>query len=471
MPEGGYRLCQILHRKRGTITFGEVVEAESVRDVKGTLFFSFMPEEYYLFTDKFPQLKPELLDLQIKKRFSDTGLSIEPANLTHTTRKIPDREGSYTSIFLPREELHKKLDQLSKTTGVTQCSLVPAAAAISGFVKTITDKPVLVLFVGMRFSQVLVVKNGIPLYNQSLAQTDSGEVEQALIPNAIDFARLNARKEHDIDHLDTLLLGPGRGTIDLESLGIESWRPDFSSQIQTAQPNDAFDYPHLFGACFADPAYSFLPGNFTRMWRLQRVSKNIALCAVAGSLVMLGGWLYLQPKITGQKAEYSSMLADLDYRQQLITGKMPDQENLDNIERLLKIRNNAAKEFRLDRLAIMLADALPSKVFITDLTMKRRGAEASDSAMSPGNTNPSFADETSSEQGLSHPEILQARKFIISLDCTSEGTYTDVTARFKKAAMALNNLFIVTDYTWNYREQEQIGTIQCKLTPKTVTKQ
>ncbi len=471
IPEGGYRCCRILGTKRGTIIFDKVIEMKSIKkNCKGKLFFSFTPEDYYLFTDQFPELKPELLDLQIKRRFADQGLSADPADLIHTSRKIPDKRSDYNAIFLPQKELLENLNQLSKMAGTTQCKLVPAAAAISGLIKTITDKAVLVLFTGTESSQVLIVKNGIPLYSQALAQTSSGGVEQELIPNAIDFARINVRKEHGVDQFEILVLGPLRDTIQLNSLGIEQWQPDFSSRIQTAEADDVYYYPHLFGAFFADSDYSFLPDSFSRIWKLQRISKSLAFCAIVGALLMFAGWLYCQPKITRLKTEYLYTLVEVEKQQQDITRKIPPQEDLNNIERLFEIRNNAEKDFRLDQLVTMLAEALPSEVFITDLIMKRQDRETSDTAMDPGAISDPVADPNDSSdsmmaESLSFPETLQPKPFTISLRCSSKGSYTDVTTRFKKAATALNNLFSVADYTWNYQEQNQTGILQCELTP------
>ncbi len=471
IPGGGYRLCRIFRPKKGAVIFGEVLETNSIKKCcRGNLFFSFIPEEYHLFTDKFPELKPELLDLQIKKRFTDTGLAMDPANLIHTTRKIPERAGYYNSIFLPAADLHRHLDQLARATGITRCRLVPEAAAISSLIKTITNEAVLVFFTGTHASQILMVKNGILLYNQSLALTGSGEVEQTLIPNAIDFARVNVRNEHNIDQFRILVLGPGRDSIQLDSLGLEQWQPDFSGTIQTTQPDDVYRYPQLFGAFFAVPDYSFLPEYFARIWTLQNISKNITFCAVAGALLMFGGWRYLQPGIALQETEYVSTLADLERQQQRITNKIPPQEDLGNIERLFTIKTHAARDFRLDQLAAMLAGALPSRVFITSLTMKRQAGGAEGTTMAAGMaTPPNYPPGEAAPGALSLPETLQSQPFTISLHCSSDGTYTDVTTRFKKAAKALSSLFIVADYAWDYQEQENTGTMHCELSPKTNT--
>lgn len=468
MPEGGYRLSRVLRHHKGAVVFGDVIETETIKDVcKGSLHFTFMPEEYHLFTDKFPQLKPELLDLQIKKRFSDMGLAVDPASLIHTTRAIEGRNGYHNSIFLPESDLTQNLSQLSATTGVSSCNLIPTAASVAGLIKTVTGKAVLVLLIGIRFSHVLVVKNGVPLYSQSLAQTGPGEVEQALIPNAIDFARITAKKEFDIDSFEILALGPGRDTLKLEELEIVQWQPDFSAKIQTAQPDAVLYYPNLFGALFAERQYNFLPKEFSKTWQLQRVSKIVAACSAFAGVILLAGWLYYQPQLNHKQTRYTSLTAELAEQRRHIADKIPAEEQLDNFERLLAIRSNAIKEFRLDSLANLLAQALPPKVHVTDLTMRRQESGDEENRGLPEDDVPPPGDplETGSAGTLSVPEKLQSRPFTMSLTCSSEGSYEDVTTRFKTAATALNKMFVVENFTWNYREAENTGTIHCNLKP------
>lgn len=467
-PEGGYFITQVLSATKNAISFAPIIESETLeKGYSGAIHYTFTPEDYHLYTDTFPKLKPELLSLQVKKRFTDLGIAMDAAGLVHKSKELPGKPGVISSLFIHQEDLTKNLPQISSMTGIRKCKLIPAAASIAGLIRTITDKAVLIFLIGVRFSHVLVVKNGVPIYNQSLAQTGPGQVEEALIPNAVDFARVTLKKDHDIEDFNVLCLGLGRDTINLDTLGIEEWTPDFSKAVVTSQPEDILRYPHLFGAYFADAAYSFIPKDFEKSWLIQSTSRIVAIGACIAAVVLLAGWLYLQPIVKDQRNQYQNMSAELGRQREDIQDRMPQTTMLNNFERLVNIRTKAKADFRLDTLAQQLSQALPEKVRITEFKIQRLEIkEENNLSMLPQTgPDPNTTMPTPSEE-LSIPEKTQARAFNISLTCRSVGNYTEVTTRFEKTATALNESFGVENLTWSYREADRSGKLQCNLFPQ-----
>jgi hypothetical protein len=472
-PEGGYLTTQVLSRTRNAVRFTGVVKSETIdRKCRGNIHYTFTPEDYHLYTDSFPKLKPELLALQIKKRFTDLGIAMDTTSLIHKSCAVAGKGNIVNSIFIHEEDLNKNLPQISSLTGVKTCTVFPAAAAIAGLLQSLTEKAVLIFLIGIRFSQVLVVKNGIPIYNQSLAQTGPGQVEEALIPNAVDFARVTLRKDHNIEDFNILCLGVRRDSINLKNLGIDEWQPDFSKVIQTPNQEAVLHYPHLFGVYFADPAYNFIPQEFRKIWQLQSVSKIVATCAGVAAAALLAGWLYYQPILKEQENSYRSTTADLNQQRERINERMPQTTMLNNFERLVNIRTKALEEYRLDLLAKQLSDALPSMVQVTELKMQRQ-VPAEEIALDlppepvPGTGPENMGAELGAEQ-LSIPEKIQGKAFLLSLTCSSQGSYAEVTTRFEKTASSLNESFGVGELTWNYREAEQTGFLHCSLFPQPV---
>ena len=467
-PEGGYFITQVLSATKNTISFSPIIESETLDEkYGGVINYTFTPEDYHLYTDTFPKLKPELLSLQVKKRFTDLGIAMDAAGLVHRSKELPGKAGVVNSLFIHQEDLANNLPQISSMTGIRKCKLIPAAVSIAGLIRTVTDKAVLVFLIGIRFSHVLVVKNGVPIYNQSLAQTGPGQVEEALIPNAVDFARVTLRKDHDIDAFNVICLGIGRDTINLKTLGIEEWHPDFSKALVTSQPEDILHYPHLFGAYFADPTYSFIPKDFEKSWMIQSASRIAAIGAGITAVGLLAGWFYFQPILKDQQKQYHIMSAELDQQRNVIQGRMPQTTMLNNFERLVNIREKAKKEFRLDVLAQQLSLALPEKVRITEFKIQRQEIEEGNALSMPPETGPDpYETLPMASEELSIPEKTQARAFTLSLTCNSVGNYTEVTTRFEKTATALNERFGVENLTWSYREADQSGTIQCNLFPQ-----
>ena len=468
-PEGGYISIQVLSHTKNAVSFSAIKELQTLDEkYKGAVHYTFTPEEYHLYTDTFPRLKPELLALQVKKRFTDLGVAMDTRGMTHKSREIDGKTGVISSIFVYKEDLGKNLSQISTMKGLRKCRMLPAGASIAGLIKEVTEKAVLIFLIGRRFSHVLVVKNGIPIYNQSLAQTGPGQVEEALIPNAVDFARVTLRKDHEIDDFKVCCLGPGKDTINLKSLDIEEWHPDFSVALTTPQPEDILRYPHLFGAYFADPAYDFIPKEFVRTWRIQGASRITAIGAAIASLILFAGWFYYQPLLKEQRSTYQSMSTELDEQKDHIAGRMPQATILNNFERLVNIRTTSEKDVRLDTLAKNLSDALPPSVHITELKIQRQTTEEETTIDMPLEAvpDPAALDMPGTTQALSLPEKIQARPIALTLTCNSEGSYAEVTTRFEKTASALNKVFGVENLTWSYREADRSGAIRCTLFPQ-----
>ena len=55
---------------------------------------------------------------------------------------------------------------------------------------------------------------------------------------------------------------------------------------------------------------------------------------------------------------------------------------------------------------------------------------------------------------------------LLSATCITNGSYGEVTARFENVIIALNSFFKVTNMTWNYKEADKTGRLNCELLPK-----
>lgn len=471
--ETNYRCAKILKigaGKKKKISFGEVVETQEIKGVcKGNLHLSFSSEEYYLFSDTFPKLKPDLLALQINKRFKDLGLTMDTIQYSHRAQPTPGRQGHLSCLFLMQNELESHFAAVASCTGVSQARLLPSAAAIAGLLGAVTDEPVLVLHIGTRFSHVLIVRNSTPLYSQSLPQTGPGLVDETLIPNAVDFARLSAKKDHDINELLITTFGEAKDNIDLQQLGIEEWHPDFSPVLECSDPDAPRNYPQLFGAVYGDSSFDFLPPEFGWTWKLQSISKGVATLAALGIIGCAAMWYYLQPVLADKQLQYNNLLNAIAKKKELLLNRMPAGAALDNFDRTVNIRSRSAGDFRLDDLVQDLARALPQKVRVTDLQVRREAEEQATDLQPPDLAE--FYDDLDGpqmeERGplLSIAEQLQTKNITIALTCTSDGNYAEVTTRFEKAARSLNKFFGVADLTWNYQETEMAGQLQCELHP------
>lgn len=455
-----YRLTRFLFSKNGRKHFSKIIETDTPKKFcRGKLSYTFCPEEYYLFSDVFPKLKKELLDLQINKRFRNLGLVMEPDEFLQKSRENPNDPGKHHCLFVQKKDILPSLQELASWHKVKTAELHPLASSLAGLLGTLTEKAVLCLFFGGNSSQLLAVKAGIPLYSQSLAQAGPGQVEEALIPNAVDFARHALRKDHDIQDSSIVCLGVRRHSVQLQNLGIDQWHPDFSSIID-APEEDVLNYPQLFGTVFSAPEFDFLPGEFHRSWQLQSISRTVTIMALLAAAGIFGWWWFgLKANLESRQLEFNRRTKIIREKEGVLSKKLPKQDILNNFERLVDIRWNYHKDFRLDRLVSDLARALPQKVQIRQIRLLREAGQnpAFTDPDNPGSDNPASPDNGSTA------EQLQARPVTVALICNTEGSYPEVTVRFEKTVASLNSFFVVDNTTWNYSEEQGSGQLNCEL--------
>ena len=470
--EKSWRYLRMNGSKSGVHSFSRVTEIDDIRTkCSGHIHLCFNPLEYYLLNDEFPQSQQDLLDMQISKRFSDRGLTMDAGNFVHRAGEIEGKAGWLNCLFAPQAELTELYSFIRPWKKIRSCRIVPGAVAVAGLIKTVTEEAVLVFLLGHSESQVLVVQGGIPLYNQSLTLLRPGVIDEALIPHAIDFARVLVKKDYNIDNFHITCMGQARDSINLENSGIQEWIPDFNQVFKLESPEEVLLYPQLFGAGFVNARYDFLPKEYARSWQLQSFSLRTSILAAAAGIALLCGWLYLQPVLRDQRLLYQALLNSITLDQQALSNRIPKTATLDTFERLKTIRTLAREDFHLDTLADKLSLALPENVHITSLKVQRK-ALVGDSAAPPvpdtGSSNPPGATSEidTTNNALTIPEQIQSQNLVISASCTTNGNYSEVTARFENVIIALNSFFKVTDMTWTYKEADKTGQLNCELLPK-----
>ncbi len=469
--EKSWRGIQVRGDKGGVRSFSKITESNNIRTLcKGHIQLCFNPQEYYLYNDDFPQLKSDILDMQINKRFSDRGQTMDAGNFVHQARKIPDRDGWLNCLFLPQTELKELCAFVRPWKKIRSLRIVPGAAAVAALLQRITDEAVLVFLLSIKESQVLVVRGGVPLYSQSLTQSEPGRVDEVLIPHAVDFARVSVKKDHNIESFYITCMGQSRESINLQNLGIEEWKADFGQVFDPQSQKNALLYPQLYGAGYVDDEYDFLPKEYSTSWRLQLLSSRTSIFAALAGIALLAGWLYLQPLLREQHTLYQTLSTAITQEQEALSSRIPETATLDNFDRLEKIRSSAFQDFRLDTLAKQLSLALPENVHITSLKVRRQAAVGnSEEGQAPDtlNTNTPGAppEPGMTDDSLSTPERLQAQDVAISATCITSGSHSEVTSRFENVMIALNSFFKVRDMTWNYREADRAGILNCELIP------
>lgn len=443
--------------RTGKKFFGKPRETEDVNsNCSGQLNMVFLPESYYLFSTVMPEMKAELLEMQLNKRFHDFAMTMDSSTFINRWRRNPANPDQLDCIFVPRSDVQEYLPFFRQWTRLTGAQLIPAPVAIAALIQAMTTSAVMVLLLQHENSQVIVVNDGVPIYNQMLAQIEPGVIDGALLPNAIDFARTATRNDHNIKEMKIISMGEARDNIDLATLGITEWQPDF----KTLSPNgadqidrDAFlRCPQLYGAPLAGKEWSFISPDFNVSWKLQDLSRRFttlaALVAVVATLA--GCWFSLQ--LSKEKAAWQKESSQLEQHRQDLQKMQSDTESLDNFATVANIRTRYLKDFRLDFFLQQLSTSIPEGVLITALEVSRF-------------TRPEEEAQDSKESAVSPAATLLQRDISVKLTCSSSGSYTAVTRHFEKTMAVLSRLFVTSDEMWNYTEQTASGTLKCTLWP------
>ncbi len=451
----------------------EVVD-NAEKNCPGNVNLLFSPHEYYLVSLQLPKMKPELLALQITRKFANLALTMEADTFAHRFRRNPKNPEELECIFVPKAEVQEYMPLLARWKGVRSARLIPVPLAVAAVIDRLTTEAVMVLLIEKSYAQVIVVHRGAPIYNQMLAQVEPGVVEDALLPNAIDFARTTVRNDHQINDLHIITMGSARSGIDLSPMAITEWQPDLSplagGQRRKRRKGGGgitldtlLDTPQLYGAPLVRDEWSFVDQEFNLSWKLQALSRRITAVAAVVAVVaaLLGGWFHLRAEEAAET--WQAARTRLAAKRSLLAELQADTESLDNFGAVAAIRSSADNDFRLDDLLYRLSVSLPEGVLITGLEVSR--AQAAEPA---GGSDTSDDSETIGEpdEEVVSPAALFSRTVAIELTCSATGDRRSVTRRFEQALVLLSRLFVVSNGRWSYDEATAGGILSCSLRPQ-----
>ncbi len=479
-----WRRVRVLGKRAGRFAFGPVSEVEDIQAAcRGTVHLSFTPSQLFLLRQAFQTTRSELLDLQIQQDFVEQGLALEGVDFLHRKKLLASTGGTnhYMSTFVPEAEIGSLYLQAGTWRGIRRLRILPGAVALAGLFRLVTEDPVLILLLDPNKYQLVVVRDGIPLYNQRLAANAAGGIDEDLVPHAFEFAAQFLKRDFEISAYRFTCLGPEREGFDPSLVpGLKPWQPDFGEVMVAENPGEILSYPQLFGGVVADDAFNFTPVEFSRSWRLQGLAVLAAGLAGVAALGLFSGWYLLQDDLGRLRADYARLYRSVADQRAALSRILPREEQFRAIDRLITIRSRAFHELRLDRLVADIARSLAGEVQVTTLQVVRQAQEAAGATLPPPDTENlpvggvppvagpgSAAAPAGTTPAGSPAEQLQARPLKVELACVTSGSYDVAATRIQNTIAALSRVFAMENVLWRYVEKERRGYLSCELAPLT----
>ncbi|MEE4242096.1 MAG: hypothetical protein V2I36_11575 [Desulfopila sp.] len=229
-------------------------------NLAGTISLTIDSSKASVLIEEFPDVKDDVLQLQIENKINQLALFNVEENISTAYSVINERrQKRLLSIIAQPEYLTTEGIQTVSVSGRVQLeNCVSTVAATACLLQQLGPDPFIVLLITRLSALLIGVRDGVPLFLQSIPLSGPAEVDSGVASHAIGFGRQTLQRDFEIDSCRLVCLGEGRDSFDFEALDEENWIPDWSHFL-SAEGNDIVLYPGLFGALFVGSRFSFLP--------------------------------------------------------------------------------------------------------------------------------------------------------------------------------------------------------------------
>lgn len=452
--------------------FGGIEDTGGDAPVKtGVLCLVVHSRQTYILYEAFPNVKHDLLILQINDRLRNSGLWSEgPGGLAHCIRPVSGHDGRsiYSILSLPRDDLEPFL-ALGLRKALSLRAATSAVAAISAFLGVITHEPVLAACFLDEGLELIAAQHGIPVYLQLVPPGPEGQFDGDMIAKTFDIVFQTVRRVHEIEIKKIVILGPNRHLCP-ETIGeYNIWTPDWDAFFKTDEPSLIPLYPTLFGAYFIDSAFDFVPASWRFSWRIQTASQWMAAAAAVGGIVFFASGLYVDKTINaGIQSEMAARKGAVIQERDALQKILPQGQERDTLQKFVDLMARYERQPRLDAMVLALTQALPEGVSISELKIERgqaQGNGAQPQAAQPAPAQMHNQGGVSTEASGTDAQGLLDRPLEIKLDLSVSGDYGRCRDRFNEATKAIqcSGMFKIQGIHWEYDEKAGQGRFSCLL--------
>ncbi len=466
--EDGQLFAASAKRKGRVFLCSSVKNLPDGKELGGVVHLALESSNAAVLVEEFPEVKDDILDLQIQNKLDQLAL-FNMGEVVSTAYSLLEkrRQKQLLSIIAQPEHLSGEgIDAVTAGAKVDLKSCVPAVAAIAALLKQLGPEPYIVLHITPLSAYLVGVRDGIPLFLQSVPLSGTAEVESGVAAHAIGFGRQTLQRDFEIDSCKLVCLGEGRDSFDFEGLDEENWIPDWNHCL-VAEGNDIVRYPAIFGSLFVENNFSLLSAEYIRAGQLKKLASLLTVIAGFACIALAGLAYYnmgnlkpLQQRLDAEKRQLAREAGDLRRR-------TPDPGTVERVKLYMDIMDKVAADPSIAMVLRDIARALPDKVLADDLSITREAgntAVTDDPLMA---VPPPGMDAMPEEPGMSVAESpaeqMLSQQVVVTLTCSSKGEYSLVKARFDETIKGLAAHFTLRNMDWDYSEKESVGSFRGEL--------
>jgi hypothetical protein len=469
--EDEHLIAASVKRKGKVFLCSPVEPLKDSSKLSGLVHLSLESSKAEVIVEEFPKVKDDILELQIQNKLDQLALfSVGEEIATSYAILEERRQKQLLSLIAQPENLTGEgIGTITSGGKVDLKSCVSAVAAIAALMKQLDPDPYIVLLITRISAYLIGVRNGFPLFLQSVPLSAPAEVESGVAAHAIGFGRQTLQRDFEIDSCRLVCLGEGRESFDFEALEEENWIPDWNHCI-TAEGGDILHYPALFGSLFIEERYSMLPVEYVRAGQLKKVSFYLSIAAGIGCIVLAALAYQHMERVAPLQQQLELERRQLSENAGKVRRVTPDPEMVDRVKVYLEIMDKADAEPSVAMLLEDIARALPENVFADKLKISRKIGETDKVEEDPMGIPPPGMDTAMPDSpGVvvsgSPAEALLGQTITVHLACSSKGDYSMVKARFDQTVKGLSARFSLRNVDWDYSETEGGGSFGAELLP------
>ncbi|WP_456384429.1 hypothetical protein [Desulfolithobacter sp.] len=429
---------------------------------KSDLYCCLNTPRTHLLEDEFPNLKKDLLTLQVNERIQQEGLYGDDTHFIHKIKKL-GKQGErlkLSTVSIPSSDLEQLFESARLHDKSTIRRIVPAPVAIAGLLDQFTTKPVLAALFSGENLQLLLVKAGRPLYSQMVPPDLSGSYEETMLAQTFEIVRQNIFRQFALEVDRFICLGSHYDKCPPRIGGEEPWKPDWEAAFEAESVEDLYRFPELYGTWFAQPAYDLLPRSWKASYTAQKWGNILCsglFCASAALAILT---FYMHDDLKALRDSYGKLYDDIFLKQQEITAMLPQEEEKQLVERIVSIQEAAVRLPRVENILANIADIIPTTVKISSFTYQV------DSGSPPASLPaPSAAPEHRSiiDQLEARTKKLTEGQGILRIRFTTGGNLEKVRTELKKSISGLAEKYQLENISWYYAQDSNRAFLDCDI--------
>ncbi len=492
--DAGRWSCAPFTMKGGKRHFKKVVSASEPRCPHSAcrIFSAIRSRNANLLVANFPDMKPDLLKIQVEERLRQESIIGDDLPLNITFKSIEGGASMKRLIAagVPAQDVEPILQMEAAAKGGLRV-LLPSFFAISALFGALTEQAVLVVVCRKECIEILVVRDGLAWIHQIMPISGPwglpGMLESKDLAQGIQQVSQRCKRNFNFTPTRLACLGLKPSQVPKRIGGQEVWRPEFKDLLVLEDQDDFYLYPEVLGAAFSKGEFNLIPDSWSFSFRVQQAASMVACALAAGSLLLAGGALGLHYRNSQMEAQYLRAAEALNQKAGRLEAMLPPDGIKTEIERISWLKARALSDPKPHELLLAVGALLPSKVKIESLSVQRADSGQEDGGVAgdghghgsaagpvfqvahrfesdPGDPDgPASQAMNQDEISTSAAERLLTMPLKVTLVLVTRGDFSASKALFQRTAARLSRHFSIEDSSWQFKEAEGLARMEVAM--------